>query len=649
MKTLTDLDAYLFAEGTHQRAYDKLGGHLTQQGDVAGASFAVWAPNADAVDVIGDFTHWQPGQAPLYPVGNSGVWQGFVSELVAGDRYKYSISPRDGRDRLEKADPFAFAAELRPKTASVVADLDAYRWNDADWLNVRAKADWSSSPISVYEAHLGSWRRDPAQPDRFLSYGELADRLPAYVAGRGYTHIELMPIAEHPLDMSWGYQVTGYFAPTARFGGPADFMYLVDACHAAGLGVVLDWVPAHFPKDAHGLARFDGSHLYEHADPRQGEHPDWGTLIFNYGRHEVRTFLLSNALFWLDRYHIDGLRVDAVASMLYLDYSRQAGEWVPNRFGGRENLDAVDFLRELNGVVHEQFPGALMVAEESTAWPRVTGSVESGGLGFDLKWNMGWMHDTLVYFAHDPVHRRYHQGELTFSLWYAFTEKFVLPLSHDEVVHGKGSLLDKMPGDAWQKLANLRLLYGYMWGHPGKKLLFMGQDFGQWREWDHDQSLDWHLCRGDDEEARRHQGLQRLVTDLNRLYRALPALHEVDFDSEGFEWIDYVDSDNSVIAFRRLNRGGSQTVIFVCNFTPVTRSEYRVGVPFLGRYREVLNTDAKEYGGSGVGNLGTLASDELPWHGQPFSLSATLPPLSVCVLIPDGDSVRPADGEAEAR
>ncbi|HEX8917184.1 MAG TPA: 1,4-alpha-glucan branching protein GlgB, partial [Chloroflexota bacterium] len=617
-----------------RQAYKKLGAHPGSDRGTPGTHFAVWAPSADAVSVIGDFNGWRPAATPLYPTGDSGIWQGFVPEVGAGAAYKYAIWPRFGNAWLEKSDPFAQAAELRPHTASIVADLDSYVWNDAFWLQARPAGDWRASPVTIYEVHAGSWRRDPDDPARFLTYRELADQLPAYAADMGFTHIELMPVAEHPLDLSWGYQVTGYFAPSARFGTPSDFMYFVDRCHQVGLGVLIDWVPAHFPKDAHGLARFDGSHLYEHADPRQGEHPDWGTLIFNYGRREVQTFLLSNALFWLDCYHIDGLRVDAVASMLYLDYSREDGQWIPNRYGGRENLEAIDFLRDVNKAVHEEFPGTLTVAEESTAWPRVTGSVEEGGLGFDLKWNMGWMHDTLEYISLDPVHRRYHQGELTFSLMYAFSEHFVLPLSHDEIVHGKRSMLDKMPGDNWQKFANVRLLYTYMYGHPGKKLLFMGSEFAQWNEWKYDQSLDWHLLDLPGADGARHRGVQLLLSDLNHLLRNRPALHEVDSEPWGFQWIDYFDADASVISFLRRDRHGADLVIVVCNFTPVVRSGYRIGLPGPGSFGEILNSDAAKYGGSDVVQRSAIMAEAVPWHGQPYSAEVTLPPLAAFVLTP---------------
>jgi 1,4-alpha-glucan branching enzyme len=632
---LSDFDLYLFGTGNHRQAYEHLGAHLTEEAGVSGVRFAVWAPNAEHVSVVGDFNQWSPRTNRLEPLGESGIWQGFVPGLGEGTLYKYALRPRGRSEWIQKADPYAFAAELRPRTASVVAELDSYQWGDGEWIERRDGTQWIAEPISVYEVHLGSWRRDPSDPERFLSYGELAEQLPTYVKGMGYTHIELLPVAEHPLDMSWGYQTTGYFAPTARFGAPRDFMYFVDCCHRAGLGVIIDWVPAHFPKDAHGLARFDGTNLYEHADPRLGEHPDWGTLIFNYGRHEVQSFLLSSALVWLDKYHIDGLRVDAVASMLYLDYSRQQGQWLPNRYGGRENLEAIDLLRHVNAAVHERHPGALTLAEESTAWPKVTGPVAEGGLGFDFKWNMGWMHDTLNYLAYDPVYRRYHQNELTFSLMYAFSERFILPLSHDEVVHGKGSLLNKMPGDLWQKFANQRLLFGYMFGHPGKKLLFMTADFGQWAEWRETTSLDWHLTELPGQEGELHRGLQLLVRDLNGLYRSQPPLYEIETDWTGFEWIDFMDAEASVLAFRRKSANAESELIFVCNFTPVVRQGYRLGLPHTGTYREVLNSDATVYGGSGVGNLGAVEAQNVPWHGQPHSAEFTLPPLAFFVLEPE--------------
>jgi 1,4-alpha-glucan branching enzyme len=630
---LTDFDLYLFGTGQDRYAYRHMGAHPIERDGIAGVDFAVWAPSARAVSVIGDFNYWTPGSTALQPSGDSGVWQGFVPGIGPGSLYKFAIQPHDSDTWLQKADPYAAAAQLRPHTASVVADLDGYEWRDGDWVQRRAATDWGTQPMSVYELHLSSWRRDPSNPQRFLSYGELADQLPQYVRDLGFTHVQFLPLAEHPLDMSWGYQTTGYFAPTARFGTPKDFMGLVDALHQAGLGVLVDWVPAHFPKDAHGLGRFDGSALYEHADPRQGEHPDWGTYIFNYGRDEVKTFLLSNALMWFDRYHVDGLRVDAVASMLYLDYSRESGQWIPNRYGGRENIEAIDLVRYVNSVVHEEFPGGLTIAEESTAWPRVSGSVESGGLGFDFKWNMGWMHDTLQYMEREPIYRRYHQNELTFSLMYAFTERFVLPFSHDEVVHGKGSLLNKMPGDAWQKFANLRLLYGYMWGHPGKKLIFMGSEFGQWAEWNYAQSLDWHLLDLPGEEGYLHRGVLEWLRALNEVYAAQSPLFELDADWQGFQWIDFSDADASVLAFMRRSRGGERFVIFACNFTPVVRQNYRIGLPAAGSYTEVLNSDDLRFSGSGVLN-GDVESEAAPWHGQPFSTTLTLPPLGVCILVP---------------
>src|SRR5947209_1517085 len=631
MTAPSDFELYLFGEGTARRAYDMLGAHPARENDDSGARFAVWAPNAREVSVLGDFNGWRPGVTPLQPVGSSGIWSGFVSGIGVGALYKYGVVSRDGDEILLKSDPFAFASESRPATASVVTCLDGYDWGDGAWVAERREHNDYRAPISVYEVHPGSWKRDPRRPDSFPSYRDLAHQLPDYAASMGYTHIELMPVAEHPLDMSWGYQTTGYFAPTARYGSPHDFMYFVDCCHRAGLGVFVDWVPAHFPKDAHGLARFDGSHLYEHADPRQGEHPDWGTLVFNYGRNEVKSFLLSNALFWLDVYHIDGLRVDAVASMLYLDYSREPGQWIPNRYGGRENIEAIDFLRQVNTAIHEEFPGALVVAEESTAWPGVTRPASEGGLEFDFKWNMGWMHDTLAYMELDPVYRHFHHNEISFSAVYAWSERYVLPLSHDEVVHGKRSLLDKMPGDAWQKFANLRLLLGYMWTHPGKKLLFMGGDFGQWAEWNYARSLDWHLLALGGEEGARHRGVQALVRRLNELLHERPALHELDAVPAGFEWNDYMDADNSVISFIRRDGAGDEMIV-VCNFTPVPRRSYRLGLPGPGPYREILNTDDPAFGGSGVVLGDPITADDVPWHGRPNSHEFVLPPLAMFVL-----------------
>jgi 1,4-alpha-glucan branching enzyme len=629
---LTDRDIYHFREGTYFRAYETLGAHLvpaTRAGETGGTRFAVWAPNAATVCVVGDFNDWQRGRHLLSSrPDSSGIWEGVVPAVAAGALYKYHIASRHGRYQVDKADPYAFRAEPPPRTASVVWDLH-YDWQDGAWMRRRAEANALSAPWSIYELHLGSWRRMPEEHNRYLSYRELAHAVADYVSALGFTHVELLPVMEHPFYGSWGYQVTGYFAPSSRYGTPQDFMYFVDHLHQRGIGVILDWVPSHFPSDEHGLAYFDGSHLYEHADPRQGFHPEWNSSIFNYGRAEVRNFLASSALFWLEVYHADALRVDAVASMLYLDYGRKAGEWIPNRFGGHENLDAVEFLKSLNLAVYRDHADTQTIAEESTAWPMVSRPTYLGGLGFGLKWNMGWMHDTLKYMQQDPVHRRYHHGRLTFSLWYAFTENFVLPLSHDEVVHGKGSLIGKMPGDEWQQFANLRLLYGYMWMHPGKKLLFMGAEFGQKREWQHEESLEWHVL-----VYPLHAGVQRWVHDLNALYRATPALHEQDFTAAGFQWVDCDDADESVLTFLRLDsRGG--VVLVACNFTPVPRADYRIGVPRGGRWRERLNSDAADYGGSGQGNAGAVEAVELSVHGRSHSLSVRLPPLAVLVLTPE--------------
>ena len=618
---LTDYDIYLFRRGEHFRLYRKLGAHPAEVEGRRGVHFAVWAPNAAYVSVIGSFNGWDPGAHPLRPrEDGSGIWEGFVEGAGRGDLYKYRVISRYGGYAADKADPFAFFSEVPPGTASVVWDLD-YEWGDEEWMRERGKRNSLSSPMSIYEVHLGSWKRVPEEGNRFLTYTELARELPAYVEEMGFTHVEFLPVMEHPFYRSWGYQVTGYFAPTSRYGTPQEFMGLVEALHRRGIGVILDWVPSHFPSDGHGLAFFDGTHLYEHADPRKGIHPEWGSCLFNYGRHEVRAFLISSALFWLDRYHADGLRIDAVASMLYLDYGRREGEWVPNEYGGRENLEAIHFLRRLNEVVYGEYPDVQMIAEESTAWPMVTRPTYAGGLGFGLKWKMGWMHDTLRYFSLDPLFRKYHHDLITFSMWYAYSENFVLPLSHDEVTYGKGSLFGKMPGDVWQKFAHLRLLFGYMYGHPGKKLLFMGGEFGQWREWVHDESLEWHALQFED-----HRGLQRWVRDLNHLYRREPALHELDFDPAGYEWVDLSDAEKSIISFLRRGRSGPPLLV-VCNFTPVPRYGYRIGVPSGGFWREVLNSDAREYGGSGQGNLGGVWADPVPWHGRPFSLSLTLPPL----------------------
>jgi len=625
---LTEQDVYLFREGTYFRAHDKLGAHPGTQNDRRGTSFRVWAPNARAVSLIGDFNGWDGHGHPLSLRGDtSGIWELFVPDLGPGACYKYRVLSHDG-ESFDKADPYAFRTELPPRTASVVWSLD-YEWSDADWMGNRASANALDAPISVYEVHLGSWRRNPEDGYRHLSYRELAHELADYVAHMGFTHVELMPVMEHPFYGSWGYQVTGFFAPSARYGTPQELMYLVDVLHQRGIGVILDWVPSHFPQDGHGLTYFDGTYLYEHADRRQGYHPEWGSYVFNYGRAEVRDFLGSSALFWLERYHADALRVDAVASMLYLDYSRKPGEWIPNRYGGHENLEAIDFLRALNEAVYRDHPDTHTIAEESTAWPQVSRPTWLGGLGFGMKWNMGWMHDTLSYFGQDPIHRKYHQDKLTFGLWYAFTENFMLPLSHDEVVYGKGSMIGKMPGDEWQKFANLRALYGYMWAHPGKKLLFMGGEFAQPGEWQHEESLHWHLLA-----QPMHAGMQRWVRDLNTFYRATPALHELDFSADGFEWIDCRDAQNSVIAFLRKGRGSRDVVLAVCNFTPVMRENYRLGVPAAGAWRECLNSDATLYGGSGQGNGGSVETVPLPAHGQFQSITLRLPPLAVLLLTP---------------
>jgi 1,4-alpha-glucan branching enzyme len=627
LPTLGELDVHLAGEGRHEQLYARLGAHTRELNGLAGTSFAVWAPNAASVSLVGDFNGWDGRLNPMRSLGPSGIWELFVPGVLPGARYKFELRTRTGRLRL-KADPLAFAAEIPPENASVVSDSH-HEWGDAAWLERRRSTDVLRQPMSIYEVHLGSWRLKPLEGGRPLTYAELADELAEYVTAMGFTHVELMPVMEHPYAPSWGYQVTGYFAPTSRFGSPDDFRALVDRLHDAGIGVILDWVPAHFPKDDWALARFDGTALYEHEDPRRGEHPDWGTLVFNFGRNEVRNFLLASALYWLREHHADGLRVDAVASMLYLDYSRKAGEWVPNVHGGNEDLDAIAFLRELNTVTHAAEPGVLMAAEESTAWPGVSRPVDHGGLGFGLKWNMGWMHDTLDYLSHDPVHRRYHHGRLTFSMVYAFTENFVLPLSHDEVVHGKGSLLAKMPGDPWQKRANLRALYGYMWSHPGKKLLFMGGEIGQEQEWRSEGSIDWHLL-----ERPEHAGIQELVRDLNLRYREEPALWELDFEPAGFRWLEVDDADANVIAFARFTADGGRALVCVCNFSPVPRPGYRVGLPYEASWREVLNTDDERYGGGGIGNHGQIRAEARPWHDQPFSAELTLPPLGVVWLVP---------------
>jgi 1,4-alpha-glucan branching enzyme len=618
---LTDYDIHLFRQGEHYRLYDELGSHVIDNQDRHGTYFAVWAPNAKSVSVMGEFNSWRRDSHPLGSRwDSSGIWEGFVPKMSAGELYKYYVTARDGRGR-DKGDPFAFRWETPPKTASITWDMD-YVWNDSSWLQERWRHNGLASPISVYEAHLGSWRRVPEDGNRYLTYREMASHLPGYASDMGFTHVEFLPLMEHPFYGSWGYQTTGYFAPTSRYGSPQDLMFLVDQLHQREIGVILDWVPSHFPSDEHGLAFFDGTHLFEHEDPRKGFHPDWKSSIFNYGRHEVRSFLISSAAFWLDKFHADGLRVDGVASMLYLDYGRKEGEWIPNENGGRENLEASSFLRRLNEVVYKEHPDVQMMAEESTSWPMVSRPTSVGGLGFGLKWNMGWMHDTLAYFSKDPVHRRHHQEQLTFSMWYAFTENFLLPLSHDEVVYGKRSLLNKMPGDEWQKFGNLRLLLAYQFSHPGKKLLFMGDEFAQWNEWSHEVSLDWNLL-----DQSRHAGVQRLVKDLNKLYRSKPAMHELDCEPDGFEWIDLDDVENSVLSFvRKGTNPGS--ILAVLNFTPVLRHDYRVGVPKPGFWKEILNSDGKEYGGSGQASLVRGTAESVPWHGENYSIPITLPPLA---------------------
>ena len=621
---LTSYDIYLFKEGKHQQLYDKLGSHPTSVDGREGTHFAVWAPNAKHVAVIGDFNQWRFGSHPLRLRGDgSGIWEGFIPEVSRGTLYKYHIESRSHRGRsMDKGDPFALYWELPPRTASIVWDLKP-SWDDEEWMRNRSGKNSLDSPWSIYEMHLGSWKRAPEDNNRWMTYRETAADLPDHLGETGFTHVEFLPIMEHPYSRSWGYQTLGYFSPTSRFGLPEDFIHLVNELHKRGFGVILDWVPSHFPSDAYGLADYDGTHLYEYADPRKGYHPDWNSYIFDFEKNEVRSFLMSSALFWLDKYHADGLRVDAVASMIYLDYSRKKGEWVPNKYGGRENLEAISFIRELNEAVYREHHDVQMIAEESTAWPMVSRPTHVGGLGFGMKWNMGWMHDTLEYMTKDPVYRKHHHDQLTFSLWYAFAENFVLPLSHDEVVYGKRSLLDKMPGDMWQKFANLRLLYGYMYGHPGKKLLFMGGELGQWDEWDFEKSLDWHLLEDD-----KHRKLRLWLKDLNRFYRTEPAMHQLDFERLGFEWLDIQDWEKSIVSFARRARNPEHVVVSVCNFTPKPRKNYRLGVPSGGRWKEVLNSDALEYGGSGQGNLGGVEADHHPFHGRTDSISITLPPLS---------------------
>lgn len=627
---LTDFDHHLFSEGTHYKNYEKMGSHVRIINGVRGVHFAVWAPNAKAVSVVGEFNGWDARRHLMRQPGSSGIWELFIPGLAEGALYKFEILSRYNAHRQQKSDPFAFLCEFRPKSANIVYSLQhKHNWQDAEWMDRRRKTNWHDEPISIYEVHPGSWMRIPEDGNRFLTWRELADRLLPHVKNLGCTHIQLLPISEHPLDASWGYQTIGYYAPTSRFGRPEDFMYFVDQCHLNGVGVFVDWVPAHFPKDAHGLGFFDGTCLYEHADPRKGEHLDWGTLIFNYGRNEVKNYLIGNALYWLDKYHVDGLRVDAVASMLYLDYSKKPGEWIPNQHGGNENLEAIAFIKTFNEVVHQYHPGVLTIAEESTSWPAVSRPTYLNGLGFSMKWNMGWMHDTLDFFSKDPIFRKYHANKLTFSMLYAFTENFVLPFSHDEVVHGKRSLLDKMPGDLWQKFANLRTLLTYMFCHPGKKLLFAGFEFGQWNEWDFDRSLDWHLT-----QQEPHAKLMRFVQALNWTYRTEPALHQVDFEWQGFEWIDFSDYKASVFAFLRRGRNPEDMLVCVFNGTPVPRYDYRIGVPRSGFYAELLNTDSGEFFGSNIGNAGGRHADHWRCHGREWSLSLTIPPLGALVLKP---------------
>ncbi|APT75614.1 1,4-alpha-glucan branching protein [Marinitoga sp. 1137] len=621
LPVLTDYDLYLFNEGNNHKIYEKLGAHPMEIDGAKGTYFAVWAPNAKRVSVVGNFNNWDGRVHQMRVLGSSGVWEIFIPLVQEGDIYKFEIKTQTG-ELLLKADPYATYTELRPKNASIVYDLNnKHRWNDKKWMDKRRETNWFEKPISIYEVHLGSWKKK--NNDEFLNYRELAHQLVEYVKKHGYTHIEIMPVLEHPLDESWGYQVTGYFSPTSRYGTPEDFMYFVDYMHQHNIGVILDWVPGHFPKDAHGLGKFDGTALYEHMDPRLGEHPDWGTYIFNYGRNEVKNFLISNALYWLDKFHIDGLRVDAVASMLYLDFSRKEGEWIPNIYGGRENLEAIEFLKYFNSITHKYFPGILTIAEESTAWPGVSKPVDLGGLGFSMKWNMGWMNDSLRYMARDPLFRKHHQNELTFSLVYAFSENYILVLSHDEVVHGKGSMINKMPGDYWQKFANLRLFYSYMFAHPGKKLLFMGNDIAQFNEWNCKKALDWNLLEFDS-----HKKMLKLIDDLNRLYKENPELYEVDYSPEGFEWIDYNDAENSVISFIRKGKNPDEFIVAVFNFTPVVRYDYRIGVPKPGFYKEILNTDSEIYWGSNVGNQGGIYAEHIPFHGREYSINITLPPLA---------------------
>ena len=629
LPVLTDFDLHLFNEGNHHKIFEKLGAHIMTINDISGTLFAVWAPCAKRVSVIGDFNQWDGRRHQMRCLGSSGIWEIFIPGICAGDIYNFEIKSPGG-EIYKKSDPYAFYSELRPETASIVYNSNCYEWKDSEWIKERDTSNIFEKPVAIYEVHPGSWSRIPEEGARFLTYMEMADRLVKYVVEMGYTHIEFMSVAEHPFDGSWGYQVTGYYSVTSRYGKPEDFMYLVDQCHQNGIGVIIDWVPAHFPKDGHGLARFDGTALYEHADMRQGEHPDWGTHIFNFDRNEVRNFLVSNAVFWFEKYHIDGLRVDAVASMLYLDYGKKDGEWIPNKYGGKENIGAIDFLRQLNTTVYKYYPGIMMIAEESTSWALVSKPPYVGGLGFSFKWNMGWMNDYLRYISMDPIYRKYHHNKLTFSIMYSMSENFINVLSHDEVVHGKCSMINKMPGDYWQKFAGLRVSYGYMYGHPGKKLLFMGGEFGQFIEWDYSRSLDWHLLDYD-----MHKKLQKFVKDLNKVYIEEKALHQVDFSFDGFEWIDCNDSDHSVVSFIRKGKDWHDMLIIVCNFTPVICDNYRIGAPFDLFYREILNSDSEAYGGSNVGNMGGVRAEQSAFHGRPYSLTLQVPPLAMIILKPE--------------
>jgi len=628
LPVISDYDLHLFNEGNHHKIFEKLGAHICEIMGIKGVLFTVWAPCAVRVSVVGNFNQWDGRRHQTRCLGSSGVWELFIPDIADGEAYKYEIRT-PSNEIYVKSDPYAFFSELRPNTASIVYDLDSYHWNDEKWIDTRDKSNVLETPISIYEVHLGSWARIPEEGQRFLTYREYADRLVLYVRNMGYTHIELLPISEHPFDGSWGYQLTGYYSVTSRYGNPDDFKYFVDKCHENNIGVIMDWVPAHFPKDGHGLARFDGTALYEHLDFKQGEHPDWGTHIFNFGRHEVRNFLISNAVFWFEKYHIDGLRVDAVASMLYLDYGKKEDEWVPNQWGGKENIEAISFLRQLNTTIFKYFPGVMMIAEESTSWALVSKPPDVGGLGFSFKWNMGWMNDYISYISTDPIYRKYHQNNLTFSIMYAFSENFILVLSHDEVVHGKYSLIGKMPGDYWQKFAGLRVSYGFMFGHPGKKLNFMGNEFGQFIEWDYKRSLDWHLM-----ELDIHKKLQKFVMDLNLLYKKEKSLFEQDFSPEGFEWIDCGDIDHSIVSFLRKGKDWHDALLFVCNFTPQVHENYSIGVPFDTFYEEVLNSDSELYGGSNIGNYGGIYAEQKGCHGRPYSVSISVPPLAIVVLRP---------------